>query len=288
LRENFLHRRIFLFRKNSYSCAGADPALARPDFSIFDSKSDILKVLQHLSQSPAGLAILVDPDKAAPAHLERLVQYALDGHVGHFLVGGSLLFSDALVATVDHLRVHTEVPVTLFPGNPAQVYSGAHAVLLLSLISGRNADLLIGRHVESAPALRRSGLEIIPTGYLLIDGGIGTAVSYISNTTPIPAHKPELAAATAMAGEMLGLQCLYLEAGSGARQPVPTEMIQAVRSSVRIPLIVGGGLRDPDTAFEKSKAGADVIVVGTAVEQHPQLIPEMAMAIREGNALKVR
>ena len=245
-----------------------------------------MKVLQHISQSPTGLAVLVDPDKADLSHLERLARYAADGHISHFLVGGSLMFSDALAKTVDFLKQASNVPVTLFPGNPSQIYSGADAILLLSLISGRNADLLIGRHVEAAPALRGSGLEIIPTGYMLIDGGTSTTVSYISNTTTIPAHKPEIAAATAMAGEMLGLRCLYLEAGSGARQPVPTEMLRAVSASVKIPIIVGGGLRDAETAFEKCKAGADMIVIGTAVEQHPQLIPEMAAAIREGNAVK--
>jgi phosphoglycerol geranylgeranyltransferase len=247
-----------------------------------------LKVLQHISQSPTGLAVLVDPDKADISHLEQLARYAADGHINHFLVGGSLMFSDALATTVDFLKQQSTAPVTLFPGNPSQIYSGADAILLLSLISGRNADLLIGRHVEAAPSLRSSGLEIIPTGYMLIDGGVGTTVSYISNTTPIPAHKTEIAAATAMAGEMIGLRCIYLEAGSGARQAVPTEMVQAVRASVKIPLIVGGGLRDAETAYEKCKAGADMIVIGTAIEQSPHLIPDMAAAIREGNALKVR
>lgn len=247
-----------------------------------------MTVLQHISKNPGGLAVLVDPDKAETAHLERLAQYAEEGYVQHFLVGGSLIFSDALTSTVDFLKQQGKAPVTLFPGNPSQIYSGADAILLLSLISGRNPDLLIGRHVEAAPTLRSSGLEIIPTGYMLIDGGVGTTVSYISNTTPIPAHKAEIAAATAMAGEMLGLRCIYLEAGSGARQAVPTEMVQAVRAVINIPIIVGGGLRDAETAYQKSKAGADMIVIGTAIEQSPQLIPEIASALREAEALKLR
>ena len=229
---------------------------------------------------------MIDPDKSGIGHLERLLQAAADGHIQHFLVGGSLMFTNALQQTVDHLRANTSVPVTLFPGNPSQIYSGANAVLLLSLISGRNADLLIGRHVEAAPALKQSHLEIIPTGYILVDGGRGTTVSYISNTTPIPAHKPEIAAATAMAGEMLGLRCIYLEAGSGALNPVTTEMVEAVRAAIKIPIITGGGIKDAQKAYDNAKAGANWIVVGSAIEENPLLISEMSHAIQEGSWVK--
>lgn len=170
-------------------------------------------------------------------------------------------------------------PRILFPGNVLQVSREAEAILLLSLISGRNPDLLIGQHVIAAPYLKESGLEILPTGYLLIDGGSPTSVSYMSNTIPIPANKPDIARCTAMAGEMLGLRLMYLDAGSGARNPVPEAMIRAVRSEIGVPLIVGGGIRIPEQAMAAVSAGADLIVIGNAVEQSPQLILEMAEAI---------
>ena len=245
-----------------------------------------MSVFQSLSNPKTQLAVLIDPDKAGIGHLERLLHLAAEGHIQHFLVGGSLMFTDSLRQTVDHLRVSGSTPVTLFPGNPSQLYSGANAVLLLSLISGRNADLLIGRHVEAAPALKQSQLEIISTGYMLIDGGRGTTVSYISNTTPIPAHKPEIAAATAMAGEMLGLKCIYLEAGSGALNPVSTEMVGAVRKSVNIPIITGGGIRNAQKAYDNAKAGANWIVVGNAIEENPLLISEISHAMQEGSCVK--
>lgn len=246
-----------------------------------------MSILQSIAHSGGQLAVLVDPDKAGQAHLEQLAAYANEGLIGQFLVGGSLIFNGAVGETIRFLKAHSPVPVTLFPGSPSQVCSDADALLLLSLISGRNADLLIGRHVEAAPALKRSGLEIIPTGYLLIDGGTPTSVSYMSNTQPLPAGKPELAVATAMAGEMLGLKCLYLEAGSGAKQSVPLETVQAVCANVEIPVIVGGGIRDAQAAFERCKAGAKMIVVGTATEKQPQLIPEIAAAINEAKSLKI-
>lgn len=161
-----------------------------------------------------------------------------------------------------------------------QVSTAADGILLLSLISGRNAELLIGRHVIAAPALRRSGLEILPTGYMLIDGGAPTSVSYMSNTMPIPANKPDIAQCTAMAGEMLGLQVLYMDAGSGAQNPVSAAMIEAVRKSVQLPLIVGGGLRHPESVLNAMSAGADIVVVGTAIEQEPGLLERMADAVR--------
>lgn len=245
-----------------------------------------VKITERLNGKPSQLAVLIDPDKASNSYLEQLCYYASEGHIQYFLAGGSLLFSDRHTIVIDFLKQYASVPVIIFPGNPSQIYPQADAILLLSLISGRNPDLLIGRHVEAAPTLKSSGLEIISTGYMLIDGGKATTVSYISNTTPLPAHKPEIAAATAMAGEMLGLQCLYLEAGSGALQPVPTEMVAAVRQSVDIPLIVGGGIRHAEKAYENVKAGANLIVVGNGAESNPLLIPEMSAAIAEGSGVK--
>jgi putative glycerol-1-phosphate prenyltransferase len=167
----------------------------------------------------------------------------------------------------------------LFPGSPSQISKQANALLYLSLISGRNADYLIGQHVISAPFVKKSGLEIIPTGYMVIDGGAATTVSYISNASPLPADKPEIAMCTAMAGEMLGMKLIYMDSGSGAKKAVTEEMITAVAQHIDVPLIVGGGIRDAEKAYLNCKAGADVIVVGNAIEKDPSLIKEIATAI---------
>jgi putative glycerol-1-phosphate prenyltransferase len=169
--------------------------------------------------------------------------------------------------------------VILFPGSPSQISRYADALLYLSLISGRNADLLIGQHVISAPFVKKSGLEIISTGYMVIDGGAPTTVSYISNASPIPADKADIALCTAMAGEMLGMKTIYMDSGSGAKKAISEEMISAVAASIDIPLIVGGGIRDAEKAYLNCKAGADVIVIGNAIEKDPSLIKEMAAAI---------
>ena len=167
----------------------------------------------------------------------------------------------------------------MFPGSPSQISKHADALLYLSLISGRNADLLIGQHVISAPFVKKSGLEIISTGYMVIDGGAPTTVSYISNATPIPADKADIALCTAMAGEMLGKKIIYMDAGSGAKKAISEEMISSVASNIDVPLIVGGGIRDAEKAYLNCKAGADVIVIGNAIEKDPSLIKEMAAAI---------
>lgn len=226
------------------------------------------------------IAVLVDPDKTSPESAAALARRASDAGIHYLMAGGSLVVDGEFERCVEALQSHSDVPVILFPGDTMQVSAAADGMLLLSLISGRNAELLIGRHVIAAPALRRSGLEILPTGYMLIDGGAVTSVSYMSNTMPIPANKPDIAQCTAMAGEMLGLQVLYMDAGSGARNPVPAELIHAVRKSVRLPLIVGGGLRTPELVRNAFDAGADIAVVGTAIEQEPGLLERMAEMVR--------
>ena len=180
---------------------------------------------------------------------------------------------------VQRVRELSDRPVVLFPGSPSQLSRHADAVLFLSLISGRNAELLIGHHVTAAPTIKALGLEAIPTGYMLVDGGRPTTVSYVSQTLPIPHDKPGIAAATALAGELLGLQTIYLDTGSGALRSVSPAMIAAVRGLVNIPLIVGGGIRDTATARGLCEAGADVLVVGTAFEQDPELIFAMSEAV---------
>lgn len=209
---------------------------------------------------------MIDPDKADPQKVKKVVQASEKAGIDFYLVGGSLLLKNNIDDTIDVIRQYSGKKIYLFPGNPAQLSDKADGILLLSLISGRNAELLIGQHVQAAPALKASGLDILPTGYILVDGGKTTTVSYISNTTPIPSDKPEIAVCTAMAGELLGLKAIYLEAGSGAAQPVPAGMIRLVNENIHVPLIVGGGIRTLAQARKALNAGADVIVIGTAIE----------------------
>jgi putative glycerol-1-phosphate prenyltransferase len=172
----------------------------------------------------------------------------------------------------------------LFPGSTHQVCDEADAILLLSLISGRNPDLLIGKHVEVAPQLMRSGLEVIPTGYMLVDGGKTTAVHYVSQTIPIPHDKPELALSTAWAGELMGLRVNYLDAGSGAHQAVPETIVAELGQQTKNPLVVGGGIRSGERAFQLCEAGASVIVVGNALEKSPALVTELLAATHAFNS----
>jgi phosphoglycerol geranylgeranyltransferase len=226
-----------------------------------------------------SFALLIDPDKVDVARIAILIEMALEARVDYLLVGGSLVVSDQLDHVVRQIRTLCKIPIILFPGTPSQVSPMADALLYLSLISGRNPELLIGQHVISAPAIRKSGLEIISTGYMLIDGGAPTTVSYISNALPIPADKNEIALCTAMAGEMLGMKLIYMDAGSGARRPISAEMIERVSMNIEVPLIVGGGIQDPEKVYLNAKAGADMIVVGNAIEKDPGLLVEMAGAL---------
>lgn len=226
-----------------------------------------------------SFAVLIDPDKVDSEKIDELTGLAVSAGVDYLFVGGSLVISNHLDEVVQHIRRNCSIPVILFPGTPSQVSRYADGLLYLSLISGRNPELLIGQHVISAPAVRKSGLEIISTGYMVIDGGAPTTVSYISNATPIPADKNEIALCTAMAGEMLGMKQIYMDAGSGARHPIREEMIACVAGSIEIPLVVGGGIRDAEKAYRNCKAGADVIVVGNAIEKDAALIKEIAAAI---------
>lgn len=225
--------------------------------------------------------VLIDPDNLRLEKLNSVLELSKQANVDYFFIGGSLVVNDMLDMVLGNIKKVTDIPMILFPGNSFQLSYKADGLLFLSLISGRNADLLIGKHVITAPFLKISPLEIMSTGYMLVDGGISTTVQYMSNTTPIPADKDDIALCTAMAGEMLGLKLMYLDAGSGAKDPVSTSMIDAVSTAINVPLIVGGGIRTPEKAYENVKAGADVIVVGNAIEKDPQLIIEMAAAVHE-------
>lgn len=208
-----------------------------------------------------------------------LADRCTNAKVDYIFLGGSLVITHHLDECVQQLKKSCNIPVVLFPGSHTQVSRYADALLYLSVISGRNPELLIGQHVISAAMVKMSGLEVISTGYMVIDGGAPTTVSYISNTAPIPSNKDDIAMCTAMAGEMLGMKVIYMDAGSGARLPIPESMINRVASHVNIPVIVGGGIRDAEKAYLNCKAGADVIVVGNAIEKDLSLIKEMADAV---------
>lgn len=247
-------------------------------------KHRILDSLVRLrTEGRKAFAVLLDPDKISLDAFPRLLEQAVAQHVDYFFVGGSLITSSTQGEVIAAIRAHTSIPVILFPGSNLHIDASADAILFLSLISGRNPEFLIGQHVVAAPILKKSGLEILPTGYLLVESGRQTTVSYISNTTPLPHDKPGVAACTAMAGEMLGLRLTYLDAGSGAERPVPPELIAAVRQSVATPIIVGGGINSVAKAKAALTAGADLIVVGNGIEREPALLPEMAHTVRSFN-----
>ena len=222
-----------------------------------------------------GFAILVDPDRQTDHQLDLLIHSFKKCPPDVILVGGSLVFQP-VDHTVAYLKDHTEIPVYLFPGDATQLSDKADGIFFLSLISGRNPEYLIGNHVVAAPHLKRSGIDVIPTGYMLIENGHSTSVEYISNTKPIPFGKTDLAVATALAGELLGMKMIYLEAGSGAAKTVGIEMISAIRKAVSLPIVVGGGIRTVEDAQNVYRAGADMIVIGTQLEEFPDQISEFA------------
>lgn len=221
------------------------------------------------------LALLVDPDKYSQESLALFVELAKETLPDCIMVGGSLV-AGSVEQVVQYIKSHTNIPVVLFPGNSHQLCNEADALLLLSLLSGRNADFLIGQHVVAAKAIRDSGIESISTGYILIDGGCSTSVEYMSNTKPIPRDKVEIIVATAIAGELIGNRMVYLEAGSGAINPVSKEAIQAVRKAISLPIIVGGGICTVEQAKDAYLAGADMIVVGNSLEKDRFFMRDLA------------
>ncbi|MEO6820272.1 MAG: geranylgeranylglyceryl/heptaprenylglyceryl phosphate synthase [Ginsengibacter sp.] len=226
-----------------------------------------------------SFAVLIDPDSVDDGKMEKIITLAVAAKVDYFLVGGSLVITGYLDKCVQYIKASCDIPVLLFPGSSTQVSKYADALLYLSLISGRNPELLIGQHVVSAPAIRQTGLEIMSTGYMVIDGGAPTTVSYISNATALPADKNDIAMCTAMAGEMLGMKIIYMDAGSGAKRPITESMIERVARNIEVPLFIGGGITNPEKAYLNCKAGADVIVVGNAIEKDESLIMELSSAV---------
>lgn len=245
----------------------------------------VLKKLKYYKETQKkSFALLIDPDNVSELDCIELLHLAESAAVDFLFIGGSLITGNNLGRIVEICKSNTQIPVVLFPGSSLHIDTEADAILFLSLISGRNPDFLIGQHILAAPILKRSRLEILPTGYMLVDTGKQTTVSFISNTTPIPYDKPDVAACIAMAGEMLGLQIIYMDGGSGAEKPISPQMISAVRKAVDTPLIVGGGINSPEKVQIALKAGADVIVVGNAIEKNSGLILKITQTIKEFNA----
>jgi phosphoglycerol geranylgeranyltransferase len=214
------------------------------------------------------LAILIDPDKIELHKLPQIIIGINNSPATHVFVGGSLVSNNVIDSLISTLQQHIQLPIVLFPGNPSQISNKADGILFLTLLSGRNSDYLIEHQVNAVPILQKTSLEIISTGYLLIESGAITAVERVSQTKPLDRNNIAYACQTAIAGELIGNKLIYLEAGSGAKWPVPTAMITAVASAVSVPVIVGGGLRSNNDIQQAYQAGADLVVIGTAFENN--------------------
>ena len=233
-----------------------------------------------------SLAVLLDPDNLSEDSLLHLLRLSAEHPVDYFFVGGSLVLGSHQAALIALIKAHSDVPVLLFPSHSLHLDGPADGLLLLSLISGRNPDFLIGQHVVAAPRLQASGLQLLPTGYMLVDSGRPTTASYMSGTPPLPHDKPGIAACTALAGEQLGLKLMYLDGGSGAQNPVSAAMIAAVRATVSTPIVVGGGLNTGEKIHAAFAAGADVVVVGNHIEDEPHFLVEAVGVARAFNRSK--
>ncbi len=243
------------------------------------------KISGHLKKGRRGYWVLLDPDDFSPERGRVIAEKAMEAGAHALLVGGSLMHTNHFDQFVEHVKKTVSIPVILFPGDSTQLSRHADAILFLSLISGRNPVNLIGEHVKAAPLIKHLGIEPIPTAYMLIESGAVTSVEFMSNTRPLPRGKPMIAAAHALAAQYMGMDMVYLEAGSGAPQTVPDEMIKLVRSHVTIPIIVGGGIRDPKTAQAKLNAGADIIVTGNLLRR-PNGLETMQEIARAVNGFK--
>ena len=234
----------------------------------------IYSLLKSITGKKKLFSILIDPENFSKKDLDHTIKIANNNNIDFILIGGSLI-SESLDNSIQRIKSLTRIPVLLFPGSLHQLSEMADGILLLSLISGRNPEHLIGNHVLAAPILKKMNIEVISTGYILVGDSETSAVEYISNTIPIPSHKKDIVVATALAGEMIGNQVMYLEGGSGAKTPIPPEIITAVRKNIAVPLIVGGGISTEKDALKAYQAGADMIVVGNAIESKPGLIEQI-------------
>lgn len=236
-------------------------------------------ILTHIKKAKEAnkklLAILLDPDKLEISEVAEKIKKINAHQVDYIFVGGSLLFTNILDAFVVEIKKNTIIPIVLFPGNAMQISANADGILFLSLLSGRNPEFLIGNQVVAAPILKQTKLEIISTSYLLIESGRETTASYISNTKPIPRHKPEIAMATVLAGEMMGHQLTYLDGGSGAQKVIPVELIRLVAKNTQNPIIIGGGIHTDKQLQKVYDAGATLVVIGTAFENDELLLANL-------------
>jgi putative glycerol-1-phosphate prenyltransferase len=228
-----------------------------------------MSIIQYLSKRRPAFAVLIDPDNLRENFYKETLKQLQVSHVDLVLVGGSTLTHGYLDEVILEIKSHIHVPVVLFPGNTYQLSKEADGILFLSLISGRNPEYLIGKQVEAAPIIHETGIEVIGTGYILIEGGKHGPISYLTQTIPIPRDQHQLIAQTALAGQMIGMQAVYLESGSGARIHASARSVQEVKKACSSIVFVGGGISTPDHASTLIEAGADVIVVGTAIERHP-------------------
>lgn len=252
-----------------------------------------MKIYNHLintiKHKGAAYLILLDPDKLSEDKIPVFLKHCEKSGVDGFLVGGSLMLNGNFEVFLSKIKTITQLPVIIFPGSITQVSSNADAILFLSVVSGRNPEHLIGKHVLAAPSIKKSGIEPISTAYILVESGTTTTAVYMSGSLPIPRNKPEIAAATALASEYLGMKLIYLEAGSGADKPVPDEMVKAVSEQCSIPVIVGGGIRDSAIARKKVESGASIVVTGNFFEDENNwdLIKEFSNAIHIKNSILV-
>jgi phosphoglycerol geranylgeranyltransferase len=238
-------------------------------------------LLDTIQTKGAAYLILLDPDKLTLSKIAPFIRHCENSGVDGFLIGGSLMMTGDLEAFIENVKVETSLPMIIFPGSINQISSSADAILFLSVISGRNPEHLIGKHVSASPLIKRARIEPISTGYILVESGVTTTAVYMSGSLPVPRNKPEIAAATALAGEYLGMKLIYLEAGSGAHDSVPDEMVKAVSKECSVPVIVGGGLRTPQSARRKVDSGASIIVTGNFFEDENNwdMIKDFATAI---------
>ena len=223
-------------------------------------------LLNTINSRGAAYLVLLDPDKISVDRLTEFVKYCERAGVDGFLVGGSLMLNNNFELFIKKVKQSTKVPVIIFPGSVHQVSGAADAILFISVVSGRNPEHLIGKHVIAAPLIKEAGIEPIPTGDILIESGVTTTAQYMNGSLPIPRNKPEIAAATSLAAEYLGMKFIYLEAGSGAENTVPDEMVKRVSSLCSLPVIVGGGIKTPIAARQKIESGAKIIVTGNFFE----------------------
>lgn len=229
-------------------------------------KSIYSEILAAKATGKKLLAILLDPDKMELQSVVTLTQKIEQSPATHIFVGGSVVQNNIMEELIKLLKENCSLPIVLFPGHPSQIATNADGLLFLSLLSGRNPEYLIEHHINSVSILQNTTLEIIPTGYILIDGNKETAVQRVSKTKPIAREDIDLAFKTAKAGEYLGKKLIYLEAGSGALNPVPTNLITPIAQNLAIPIIVGGGIRSKAAIEQAYAAGADMVVIGTAFE----------------------